>query len=73
MTTHELAHALKMLEQIAANFAWDEDPERAAAAVASHLKRFWSPEMRRMIVDAVRAGDAEVCDLSRRALAKLNA
>jgi hypothetical protein len=39
MGTHELEHALKMLEQIAANFSRDEDPDRAATAVASHITR----------------------------------
>ena len=71
MSTHELAHALKMLEQIAANFAWDEDRERAATAVASHLKRFWSPEMRRMVVEAAAAQQVELSELARGAVGKL--
>ena len=72
MSTHELAHALKMLEQIAANFAWDEDPERAASAVAGHIKRFWSPDMRRMVCTAARGGDCELSTLATAAVAKLD-
>ena len=71
MGTHELDHALKMLEQIAANFAWDEDRERAATAVASHIKRFWSPEMRRMVVEASTAGEVELSELARGAVGRL--
>ena len=70
MSSHELDHALKMLEQIAANFAWDEDPERAAAAVAAHIKRFWSPEMRRMVAEAASRGDCTLSALAARAIAK---
>jgi len=60
MSSHELEHALKMLEQITANFAWDEDAERAAAAVAAHIKRFWTPDMRRMVVQALAGGEVEL-------------
>ena len=69
---HELAHALKMLEQIAANFAWDEDRDRAAAAVASHLQRFWSPDMRQMVREAAAGGSCELSELAGRAVAKLH-
>jgi len=71
MATHEQQHALKMLEQIAANFAWDEDAPRAAAAVASHLRRFWSPDMRRMAVAALADPALDLSPLARRALESL--
>lgn len=70
MGTHELDHALKMLEQIAANFAWDEDRERAATAVASHLKRFWSPEMRRMVGEAAARGEVGLSPLAAASIRK---
>ena len=72
MSSHELDHALKMLEQIAANFAWDEDRERAAVAVASHIERFWAPDMRRAVVQAVEGGGCEVSELAGRAVARLH-
>lgn len=71
MSTHELDRAVKMLEQISANFAWDEDPERAATAVASHVQRFWSPEMRRMVTEAVSAGRCELSPLAARAASRI--
>jgi formate dehydrogenase subunit delta len=39
----------RMANQIAAFFATDPDPVSASAAVASHLRRFWDPRMRRAI------------------------
>ena len=58
MSTHELDHALQMLEQICANFAWEDDPGVAAAATAAHIKRFWTPLMRSMVCEAVASGSA---------------
>ena len=58
MSTHELDHALQMLEQICANFAWDEDRASAAATAATHIKRFWTPVMRSMVCEDVAAGRA---------------
>jgi formate dehydrogenase subunit delta len=71
MSTHELDHALKMLEQIAANFAWDDDPDRAAAAVASHLTRFWAPDMRRLVIEAWKGGKQPLSPLAARAVGRL--
>jgi len=53
---HEIVQLTRMLEQIAANFCWETDQERAAAAVAAHIKRFWSPQMRAQMADAAAAG-----------------
>lgn len=39
----------RMANQIAAFFVNDPDPVSASAAVASHLRRFWDPRMRREI------------------------
>jgi formate dehydrogenase subunit delta len=66
MPHHERDHALQMLEQICANFSWEKNPEVAAAAVAAHIKRFWTPAMRRMVCEAVSAGDASPSELGRR-------
>jgi formate dehydrogenase subunit delta len=39
-----------MANQIGAIFESEPDQEEAANAVASHLKRFWDPRMRREIL-----------------------
>jgi formate dehydrogenase subunit delta len=35
-------------------------PDEAATAVATHVKKFWDPRMRRALVERVRAGDPRV-------------
>jgi formate dehydrogenase subunit delta len=34
--------------------------EEAATAVATHLKKFWDPRMRRALVERVREGDPRI-------------
>ena len=59
MPHHERDHALQMLEQICANFIWEKDQGAAAAAVASHINRFWTPAMRRRLCAAAEAGEVQ--------------
>ena len=66
MSHHERDHALQMLEQICANFGWEKDEDTAAAAVASHIKRFWTPVMCKAVADAVAAGEATPSPLGRK-------
>lgn len=52
----DIHHLVKMANDIASFF--ESEPDRAVAeeAIASHLKRFWDPRMRRQIVEWVDAG-----------------
>ena len=68
MHNHLLDHEIKMLNQIAANFAWDSDEERAATTIASHIRRFWTPVMREQVTQANAAADIGLSPLARRAL-----
>jgi len=43
---------VKMANQIAANSDYGSDKEKIAVAVADHLKRFWTPEMRAAVIEA---------------------
>jgi formate dehydrogenase subunit delta len=43
---------VRMANQIAAFFA-HEGPERAAASIEDHLRKFWDPRMRAEIAEAV--------------------
>jgi formate dehydrogenase subunit delta len=45
--------------------------EQAPAEVASHLRRFWEPRMRRQIVEVWRSGKAGFSDVARAAVALL--
>ena len=42
-------HLVSMVNEIAAFFV-GEDPEKAAANVANHLRRYWDPRMRKQII-----------------------
>jgi len=50
MSTTELDHLIKMINQIADNIAIGEDDEARASKVVDHVKRFWAPSMRDMII-----------------------
>lgn len=70
MGQHELKHQLQMTEQIVANFGWESDDERAVAAIAAHIQRFWTPSMRaQMKVHASAQG--ELSPRARAAIARL--
>lgn len=58
---------VRMANQIAVNLDHGKDPEQAIAGTLDHLKRFWTPEMRRQIVEHYRFGSngsSEVIELS---------
>ena len=42
-------------------------PEKAATEIATHIRKFWEPRMRRELVGLVREGDARVPPLLARA------
>jgi formate dehydrogenase subunit delta len=53
-----IEHLVKMANQIGQFFEAEPDQAQAANDVASHLKRFWDPRMRKAIVDHVGNGGA---------------
>ena len=61
-----------MANDISAFFAADPDKAEAAKSVATHLKRFWDPRMRRQIVAyyAVNGGEG-LHEIARAAVATL--
>ena len=62
---------VRMANQIAANFEYGPDKDKAAAGVADHLRRFWTPSMRAQIIDGYRQNTVELSDLAKLAVAKL--
>lgn len=44
-----LPSLIRMANQIAANLAHDPDP---AGATFDHIRRFWDPRMRQLVLDA---------------------
>ena len=45
MSNVELEHLIKMINQIADNFAVSEPDDKSATNVATHIKKFWAPSM----------------------------
>jgi formate dehydrogenase subunit delta len=67
----QIEHLIKMANQIAANFAYEQDKDKAARAVADHILRFWSPLMKREIVACANEGNSELSPLARAAVGLL--
>lgn len=67
-----LTDLVRMLNQIAANFSY-EDPERAAHDIAAHLRSFWTPTMRSEILEHGRSDPGDLSGLSKLALGQLAA
>ena len=57
-----------MANDIGAFFNAEPDKAEAAKSIASHLRRFWDPRMRRQIVAHYREGGAGLDDVVRSAV-----
>jgi formate dehydrogenase subunit delta len=51
-----IQHIVKMANQIGQFFDSEPDQNQAVIDVASHLKRFWDPRMRKAIINHVNNG-----------------
>ncbi len=60
-----------MVNDIAAFFAADPNPDAAAEQVAGHLRKFWEPRMRAEIRRCLEEGDAGLSPLARRGVERL--
>ena len=61
----------KMANQIAANSDYGPDKEKVAAVVADHLTRFWTPAMRKAIIEGHRKNVADLTPTAARAVEQL--
>jgi formate dehydrogenase subunit delta len=68
LTTH--AKLVYMANQIAKFFAIHPEPE-AVAGTADHLRKFWDPRMRRLIVEHFDAGGEGLGAIARKAIEQL--
>ncbi len=58
MTAQGVDYLAKMANEIARNLGAIGDEATVAAGVANHLNRFWSPAMRRELVEHAREDDS---------------
>ena len=42
---------IKMLNEISAFFAGEDDPEQAARDIQNHVRRYWEPRMRAQLLE----------------------
>ena len=70
----DIEHLVTMANQIGSFFESESvDANQAAKEVASHLRRFWEPRMRKQIVAHYQRGAAGLEDIPRDAVAMLAA
>jgi len=62
---------VKMANQIAANSDYGTDKDKVAAVVADHLTRFWTPAMRRAIIEGQSKNLIDLSPVAARAVEKL--
>ena len=67
------ASLVKMANDIGDYFASEPDRATAVAAIATHIRRYWDPRMRRQIVAHLAAGGAGLGDLARDAVGQIAA
>ena len=65
----DVNNLIKMANQIGIFFESMPDRQQAVADIASHIRRFWEPRMRRALLDSLEQNDAEgLSDIVREAL-----
>ncbi len=71
MQNKELEHLIKMVNDIASNLAYGEDAAASAGQVVAHLKRFWAPSMRELIIAYEQQSGEGLSALSRQSIQRL--
>ncbi len=62
---------VRMVNQIAANFEYGPDKDKAAESVADHLRRFWTSDMLALIIEYLRQDQNDLSEIAALAVAKL--
>lgn len=71
MSNTELAHLIKMINQIADNIAVGESEDSASIQLAIHIKRFWARSMKEKIISYADNDGEKLQPVVRKALASL--
>jgi formate dehydrogenase subunit delta len=67
----EMEHLIKMANEIGGFFEQMPDRSEAVNSIATHLRNFWEPRMRRQIIDHVEHGGGELKQIVRDAVLTL--
>ncbi len=66
-----IEHLVRMANDIGNFFKAEPDHTQAVEGIATHIKRFWEPRMRKEIIAYAEGGGAGMMDLVREAVLKL--
>jgi formate dehydrogenase subunit delta len=69
----EIHRLVKMANEIGAFFESAADHKEAVASIATHLRNFWEPRMRKQIIEYARQGDGELHPIVKEAILALDA
>jgi formate dehydrogenase subunit delta len=67
----EIDKLVKMANQIAANSDYGPDKDKVASVVADHITRFWTPAMRRAIIEGHSKQLIDLTPMAAKAVEKL--
>lgn len=62
---------VRMANQIADNFDYGPSQDKAVAGVLDHLTRFWTPDMKRAIIEQQQGGDIGLNEIAAKAVRAL--
>jgi len=71
MADVELAHLIKMINQIADNIAIGEEADVACEKLLIHIQRFWARSMKQRIIQYANTGGGELRPMARDAISQL--
>lgn len=72
MTDKELAHLIKMANQITANLAYGDAAELSATRVSNHITRFWAASMKSKILNYAKCDGSDLHEIARIAVLQLS-
>lgn len=68
----EIHHLVKMANEIGNFFESAGDRTEAVTSIATHLKNFWEPRMRKQLIEYARQSDGELHSIVKEAVLSLD-
>jgi len=68
----EIHHLVKMANEIGAFFESAADRKEAVTSIATHLRNFWEPRMRKELIEYARQADGELQPIVKEAVLTLD-
>ena len=68
----EIQRLVKMANEIGTFFESASDRTEAVTSIASHLRNFWEPRMRKQLIEYAHGADGELKDIVKEAVLSLD-